>query len=52
MNIIDLFEYAQTHKRHVWSKRGKGIEKRVEKQSQPDIKGRTVIAVKKDDHAK
>lgn len=52
MQIIDLFEYAQKSTRHVWSKRGRGVEKRVEKRVQPDVKGRLQLAVRKDDDAK
>jgi hypothetical protein len=46
MIIHDLFELASPKPKHVWSKRGKAVEKRVEREPDTRITGRTQLAVK------
>lgn len=46
MNIQDIFETKAAIKGFVWSKRGDGIEKRVEKTNDVTLNARKKIAVK------
>jgi hypothetical protein len=46
MKLFDLFEFAGHKPKHVWTKRGKSVEKRVEHEPDNRITGRTQLAVK------
>lgn len=52
MILSQLFEVAASKQRHVWSKRGKHVEKRVERETDSTVKGRAQLSVRKDDDAK
>ncbi len=51
MILNDLFETATHKPRHVWSKRGKGVEKRVERATDTAIRQRAQLSLRKDDNA-
>lgn len=49
MKLYDLFEVASPKPRHVWTKRGKHVEKRTEREPDTAIRGRTQLSVKDKD---
>lgn len=51
MTLSDLFEVNLTPTKLVWSKRGKDVEKRVERKASNTVQGRTRIVATKDSDA-
>lgn len=51
MTLTDLFEVNLTPTKLVWAKRGKDVEKRVERKATTNVQGRTRIVTTKDTDA-